>query len=444
MTGAGEKEGTIGVFGALSIGVGAMVGGGFFATFGITAAAAAGATPIAFLIGGGIALITTYSYIGLTLRYPGPGGTVSFITKAFGTGVLAAIVNMLLILSYVAIMSVYASALASYSLPYVPEGIRPLASHLISSGALILLALINFVGAALVQRSEMLFNIGKLAVLGLFIVAGLTMSGLEWSRLAPAAWAPPSAIVAAGMIGFLTYQGFELIANASDRIVNPKRTLLIAFPGCVVITFAIYALAFVVGIGHMSLAELAAAKDFAISAAAASFLGPAGFAIMTIGAVLASASAINADYFGSAKLPPQLSTIDELPSAFHRQLRGRSVLSLAIVAALAVLAVNSLSIGVLSAATSGGFLIVYLVVNIAAIRLAPETGAKWIISAIAALLCLIALAVTVWEFLSVPATVDQAIAIGGIVAIAIVIELVYRFFDPKSRHAPVPTSAGRK
>ena len=93
-----EKSGTIGVLGALSIGVGGIVGGGFFATFGITAAGARGGTPLAFLIGGAIALATAYSYIGLTLRYPGPGGTVSFMTKAFGAGILAATLNVLLIL----------------------------------------------------------------------------------------------------------------------------------------------------------------------------------------------------------------------------------------------------------------------------------------------------------------------------------------------------------
>ncbi len=54
--GGGKRDGTIGVFGALSIGVGGIVGGGFFATFGITAAGARGGTPIAFLIGGALAL----------------------------------------------------------------------------------------------------------------------------------------------------------------------------------------------------------------------------------------------------------------------------------------------------------------------------------------------------------------------------------------------------
>jgi amino acid transporter len=197
----------IGVFGALSIGVGGIVGGGFFATFGITAAGARGGTPIALLIGGALALITAYSYIGLTLRYPGPGGTVSFITKPFGTGLLAASINVLLVLSYVAIMSVYAHAVAGYSLPYVPEEMRPVASHVISSAALILLGLINYAGSALVEKSESAFNAGKLAVLALFIVVGLFASGLDWHRLAPTEWASPSAIVASGMIGFIAYEG---------------------------------------------------------------------------------------------------------------------------------------------------------------------------------------------------------------------------------------------
>lgn len=426
-----QSSRSIGLFGALSIGVGGIVGGGFFATFGITAAGAGGGTPVAFLIGGAIALITAYSYIGLTLRFPGPGGTVSFVTKAFGQGVLAAVTNVLLILSYVAIMSVYAYALAGYSLPYLPEAIRPVASHVISSVALIALGLVNFAGAALVEKSESAFNIGKLAVLALFIAAGLSASGLEWSRLAPDAWASPSAIIAAGMIGFLAYEGFELIANASDQIADPKRTLPLAFMGCVLIAIVIYALAFIVGIGHLPMRELVAAKDFAISEAAGSFLGPAGFAIMAIGAVLASASAVNADYFGAAKLPPQLATIDELPSAFHRSLHGRSVISLALIGLLALLAVNLVSIEALSSATSGGFLLVYAAVNLAAFRLAPQTGASRMITAIATLACMAALGVTIWEFLSHPSTVSQAVAIGLIVAIAVVIEVLYRAFGPE-------------
>ena len=430
-----NKQAGIGVFGALSIGVGGIVGGGFFAAFGITVAGAKGGTPIAFLNGGAIALITAYSYIGLTLRYPGPGGTVKFITQAFGQGLAAASINVLLILSYVAIMSVYAYALAGYTLPYLPEAVRPLASHLIASAALIILGLVNFAGAALVEKSESFFNVGKLAVLALFIIAGLMMPGLDWNRLAPAAWAPPSAIVASGMIGFLAYEGFELIANASDQIVNPKRTLPIAFLGSVLIAIVIYALAFIVGIGHLPLTDLMNAKNFAISAAAGSFLGPFGFGVMAVGAVLASASAMNADYFGAAKLPPRLATINELPSAFHRSLHGQSVISLLVVGIMALLAVNFASVDAMSSATSGGFLLVYAAVNIAAVRQAPQTGTNPIIPGIAALLCVLALAITVWQFVADPATVSQAYAIGAIVIVSIAIEIIYRVFAGSGKAA---------
>jgi hypothetical protein len=326
-------------------------------------------------------------------------------------------------------MAVYAYALAGYTLPYIPEPLRPAASHIIPSAALILLGLVNFAGAALVEKSESLFNAGKLAVLGLFIIAGLFATGLDWQRLAPSAWPAPGAIVASAMIGFLAYEGFELIANASNDIVNPKRTLPIAFLGSVLIAIVVYALAFIVGIGHLPIEQLISAKTFAISEAAQSFLGSPGFAIMAFGAVLASASAINADYFGAARLPPQLATIRELPSAFHRSIRSQSLPSLLAIGLLALLAVNVASIEVLSAATSGGFLLVYAAVNIAAVRLASETGANRWISGTAAVLCLLALGFTLWQFMSQAATVDQAIAILAIAILALAVELLFRAIE---------------
>ena len=149
----GEK-GSIGALGAIRIGIGAIVGGGFFATFGLTIAGAEGGTPIAFLLGGLIALLTAYSYVRLTLRYPGPGGTVSFIRLAFGRGVLAATMNVLLILSYIAIMGVYAAALASYLAPYLPSGSQAVAMHVIASLAIITFGLVNFAGASVRQHLE--------------------------------------------------------------------------------------------------------------------------------------------------------------------------------------------------------------------------------------------------------------------------------------------------
>ncbi len=79
-----EGKGGIGVVGALSIGIGGIVGGGFFATFGMAVVGSRGSTWISFLVGGALALLTAYAYLRLTLRYPGPAGTVGFIRQGFG------------------------------------------------------------------------------------------------------------------------------------------------------------------------------------------------------------------------------------------------------------------------------------------------------------------------------------------------------------------------
>jgi L-asparagine transporter-like permease len=154
---------------------------------------------------------------------------------------------------------------------------------------------------------------------------------------------------------------------------------------------------------------------------------------MAIGAVLASASAINADYFGAAKLPVMLAEDRELPSAFHRSIRGKSLSSLLTIGILALLAVNVLDLEAISAATSGGFLIVFAAVNLAAFRLAPETGARRWVAGLAMVLCLLAFVVMVEQFLSNPKTVSSGVAIAIIIALSILIELAYRAMAPRFR-----------
>jgi amino acid transporter len=420
------KRADIGVVGALSIGIGGIVGGGFFATFGLAIVGARGATYLSFLVGGALALLTAYSYVRLTLKYPGPGGTVAFVRLGFGTGVLAAAVNVLLILSYIAIMAVYARALGAYSASYWPADQREFWTHVLASIAIVVLGIINFAGAALMERFEDVFNIGKLAVLGVFIVGGFLLGHPSWDRLGTANWVPVATIVSSGMVVFLAYEGFELIANASDGIRDPERTLPIAYYGSVLAAIVIYVLSVVVAVGHMPFDAMEDAKNFALSAAAARFMGSFGFGLMTFGAVFASASAINADFFGAEKLPTTLGEHGELPGIFTRMISGRALISLISIGVLALLAVNLVGLHPLSAAASGGFLIVYAAVNLANARLAKETKShKWI-SVVAALSCILALSIMLYQFATTPETRISAYTVAGMVVLAIVFELLSR------------------
>lgn len=437
----GAGSGQIGVLGALSIGVGGIVGGGFFATFGLAVVGSRGSTYISFLLGGVLALLTAYSYVRLTLRYPGPAGTAGFVRRAFGRSLLPASVNVLLIYSYIAIMAVYAHALAAYAASYLPADHQTAWLHLLSSAGILLLGYINFAGAALMAKFESLFNIGKLAILAVFIGAGFLLGSPDWSRLGAENFVPTTQIVSSGMIVFLAYEGFELISNASARISNPEKTLPIAFYGSVASAIVIYVLAIVVAIGHMPFDAMKEAQNFALSATAQQFMGSFGFALMTLGAVLASASAINADFFGASKLPVMLSEHGEMPSRFSREINGKHVVSMVFVGAIALLCVNFVGLSELSAATSGGFLIVYAVVNFANAKLAHETRSHEWVPILAGLFCIVALGVTIYDFTRSAATMSSALAILAIALLAIASEFAFCAFWP-DRGAPDANQPG--
>jgi amino acid transporter len=323
-------------------------------------------------------------------------------------------------------MAVYARALAAYSVQYFPAGNRALWSHILASGAIVVMGLVNLAGAALMERSEAVFNVGKLGVLVVFIVGGLLLGHPDWGRLGTSEWVPMATIISSGMVVFLAFEGFELISNASDHIKDPARTLPIAFYGSVLAAIVIYVLAVVVAIGHMPFAEMEQASDFALSAAAERFMGSFGFGLMAFGAIFASASAINADFFGAEQLPVALAEEGEMRRIFMRTMSGKVVFSMLLIGVIALLAVNLADLTVLSAATSGGFLIVYAAVNIANAKLARETGSRAWISVAAALACIGALATMIVQFAADPATRNSAYAVAAIVLLSLFHEIIFR------------------
>ena len=90
--------GQIGMAAAVSIGIGGMIGAGIFSILGVVAHAAGSAMWLAFMLGGIVALLSTYSYAKLGAAFPSAGGAVHFLVKGFGDGVLAGGLNLFILL----------------------------------------------------------------------------------------------------------------------------------------------------------------------------------------------------------------------------------------------------------------------------------------------------------------------------------------------------------
>jgi len=421
---------SIGAIGAFSIGIGGIVGGGIFATLGIAANGSRGSTYISFLVGGAIALLTAYSYVHLSLTYPGKGGTVTFIERGFGKGLFGSSMNVLLIFSYVVLLAVYADAFGTYASNFFPVDQRHYWHVGLRSGVIALMALINLLGPSLVDRSEGFFNVGKLSILAAFVIAGLAGHGLTFSRLGPSDWVSLPKIISSGMAVFLSYEGFELIANASDRIRNPRRNVPLAFYGSVATAIVLYFFIIVVTLGYLSFEALEQASNYPLSAAAEVFMGKPGFLLLSVGAILATASAINAGIFGASKLPITLAQMGEAAGIWDREVWQRHPAGLIYVAASALVISNLLNLHAMSAAASAGFLAIFSLVNFANARLSQQTTSKGWISKAGGASCLLALATMIVQTLREPEHSLEIYCFAALFLLPFVAQIIRRALRP--------------
>ncbi|MEZ4519326.1 MAG: APC family permease [Chloroflexota bacterium] len=423
-----SQTGQVSLAGALSIGIGGMVGGGIFAVLGLAALLGGGATPIAFLIAGLVALLTAYSYAKLSVAFPSRGGTVIFIDRAFGINFLTGSANNLLWISYIVTLALYAVAFGNYAETFFGNQTGGVLLHILISAAIIVPTLLNLLSAGLISKTETFVVAFKLAILILVIIFGF--SSVDPANLSPSTWQPLPQIIAAGMLIFVAYEGFELIANAAEDIRDYKRTLPKAFYGSVVFVIILYVLISIVTVGTLTTQEIQSAADFALAQAAKPSLGQLGFTLVAVSAVLATFSAINATLYGAARLSYVIAKEGELPAFIERKVWRQPIEGLLITAGLALLLANFFNLESISTMGSAGFLIIFAIVNAANFAQADKVGSRRWLAGLGVLACLGALGVLVWR--TVQTNPSEVLILVGMVGLASLIEGLYLRFkkDP--------------
>lgn len=423
----------IGLKEAMSIGIGGMVGGGIFAVLGLAAALAKGGTPISFLIAGLIALITCYSYVKLSLKYPDRGGTVKFINQGFGIGVFSGGMNNLLWVSYIIMLALYASAFGAYA-PNLLQltSDKVMDGHIYATGIILFSTAINYYSIGVVGKIEAYAVIIKLIILLAFVVVGVygLFSNPHLVQLSPEYWESPFKLLTAGMVIFVAYEGFELIANAAPDIENPEQNIPRAYYWSVIFVIFLYLIIAVVTVGSLAFSEIATAQDYVLAEAAKPMLGKIGFTVITIAALISTFSAINASLYGGSRVNYEIAKDDQLPHGFTYKLWNQPI-GLMITAVATVILVNTLPLESISTAGSVGFLLIFAVVNYVGFKLSKETGGRKSIPLVGFIVCLAAMMALLIQHYAVSKT-DDYIAI-GIICFCFAMEFLYKKTENKER-----------
>jgi len=292
-------------------------------------------------------------------------------------------------------LSLYAYAFGSYGASLFPPASQHLWKHILITGSVVVITVLNLLSAKLIGEAEDWIVLIKLAILVLFITVGIW--GVDSTRLAPSAWSSPLDLIAGGMIIFLAYEGFELIANTAQDVRDAHRTLPRAYYSGVGFVIVLYVLVAVVTVGTLPIAKIVGAKDYALAEAARPSLGQTGFLLIAIAAMLSTASAINATVYGAARLSYVIAKDGELPSQLERKAWGKPIEGLLITSVVTLFIANSADLSSMSTMGSAGFLLIFAAVNGANVVLADDTRSKSWLSLIGVVLCLSALASLLWQ-----------------------------------------------
>ncbi len=232
---------TLGVRSLALYGIGIIVGAGIYVLIGEVAAAARGATPIAFLLAGVLAALTGLSYAELVARHPAAEGSVAFVQAAFGSRLLARVTGLAFATAGIVGAGSIALGGATYLADYIdlPEPVLAAAA----------VAAFTVIACLRVSESVRLAALlSAIEVGGLLIVIAAGAPALAEPRTPFADLVPHSTDVLLGVAGgtfiaFFAYIGFEGMANMAEETVDVGRTLpraiLIAIGASAILYFTV-------------------------------------------------------------------------------------------------------------------------------------------------------------------------------------------------------------
>jgi basic amino acid/polyamine antiporter, APA family len=387
----------LGIPGATAIGVASMLGAGVFVVWAPATAAAGSAVLVALPLAAAIAALNATSTVRLAMRHPVSGGAYAYGRAEIGpTAGFAA--GLLFLLGKTA--SVAAIALVGGEYLWPGAG-RPVAVALV-----LVLAAINATG---VRTTAVVSAVAAgIVIVVLLLVIALSLPSADPAGISPdllGDGAHPFGVLTATGLIFFAFAGYARVATLGEEVRDPVRTLPRAVLLAVTTVFLLSAatlLALLAALGVERLAES--------TAPVAELAGPGWEVALRIAAGIACIGSLTGVLAGLSRTSLAMARDGELPRALARvgERTATPVVSDAVVAVVAVVAVLLLEpaqvIGVSACAVLG----YYAIAHLAALRATPPLGLARGIPVAGLVGCLAVAVATPW-----PALVGVALALAA-------------------------------
>jgi len=287
---------------------------------------------------------------------------------------------------------------------------------------LLVMSALNILGSQVVAKAQTVVVVVVVGILVVFSVA--TLSNMNADLLAFDGYPSLRDIVSSVALTFFAFLGFGVITFTAKDLADPNRQLPRAIYLALGIATVVYVAVALGVFGTLTVDEVISSGGTALAVAAEPVLGQAGYWLMTVTALFATAGATNSGLYPATGLAEQMASVGQFPPSMGGRVGGRAPVGILLTAAAAMLLAIFFDLSAIASIGSAVALVVFTLVTFGHIRIRKETGAQaWllVLANLATVVVLVAFAVT--TLVEEPGT---AVALVAILALSVVLDLSWK------------------
>lgn len=381
-------------WGLVGIVMNSMIGSGIFVLPAKAFGLIGNYSLLAFLLCAVVIFLIILCFAEVSSRFSGTGGAYLFAREAFGSAV-GFEVGWIWWLARVGAYATNCNLLVVYLALFWPAagaGFRRAAVIIVVTTTL---TFINYIGVRNATMTSNVFILVKLLPIVLFIALGLFV--LTPSNFTLGEYPTLGSFSTTVLLLIYAFSGFENAGVTAGEVVNPRRTMALAFLIAIAIVAAIYILIQVVCIGTL---PGLGSTERPLADAASRFLGPWGASLIALGIIASVLGNLNVSLLTNPRILFAMSGRKELPALFgavHPRFHTPHVATLVTGAFALLLTLSSSLIYALTVSTIAR-LIVYIVTCMALPTLRRKRNAPPAMMKVAggSIISVIAVVVSLW------------------------------------------------
>lgn len=292
----------------VAIAINGIIGGGIFGLPAPVFKLIGAYSLIAFAVCALVVLLIILCFAEVGSRFDETGGPYLYAREAFGSAVGFEI-GWLIWLARLTAFAANCNLLVSYLGYFFPAATNPFWRASIIILTVAVLAIVNLVGVRQAAVVSDFFTIGKLIPLLLFIAVGLFFLNHQAFAMGPRP--ATGAFSQSVLLLIYAFTGFEMAAIPAGEVRDPKRNLPRALLIAIAVVAFVYILIQIVCVG--TLPELAQSQK-PLADAGMHFMGAAGAAIISAGAIISITGNLNILVLSGSRVPFAMAEQEQLPS----------------------------------------------------------------------------------------------------------------------------------